>query len=152
MLGLTVDNIPVIFGVAVAVLSFLSSLIKFFNEQNIGIKVTKRAKEYADIYSSLPDGIDAKTDVAKLLKLETEQLLERRLRKINYGNVAAVIIVALVGGGLSYLLALWATNSPTIIAVLAWILFTAVAFFTLGISITGLASVYQEPKRKNNRI
>lgn len=148
MFGLTAANIPIIFGAAVAVLSFLTSLIKFFSEQNVGMKVTKRAKEYADIYTSLPDSVDAKADVAKLLKIETGKLLERRTRKINYANVAAVIVVALVGGALSYLLALWAINSVVFIAVVAWILFAVTAFFTLGISIVGIASVYEPPKKK----
>ena len=143
------NNVPLISDIAVAALSFLTSFVKFLNEQNASTKMTQRLKEYSDIYASLPDTTKARGDIAKLLKIEAERLLRRTNRKLNIANMIAVIVVALVGGGLSYIFALWAMDSAHIaLTILAWLLFSFVAFFTLGISIAGLASMYEEPKEK----
>lgn len=146
-----VDNIPIISGVAVAFLSFLSSLIKFLNEPNVGVRGMKKMKDYTEMYAALPDRVDAKKDIAKLLKQETERTLRLTNRKVNKSNVAAVIFLSVLGGGLSYLFALWATNSSiTIITILAWLLFATAVVFTFGISIAGLADLYEQPENKKS--
>ena len=60
------NNVPLISGIAVAALSFLTSFVKFLNEQNASTKMTQRLKEYSDIYASLPDTTKARGDIAKL--------------------------------------------------------------------------------------
>lgn len=143
------NNVPLISGIAVAALSFLTSFVKFLNEQNASTKTTQRLKEYSDIYVNLPDTTEARGYIAKLLKIEAERLLRRTNRKLNIANMIGVIVVALVGGGLSYISALWAMISAHIaLTILAWLLFSFVTFFTLGVSIAGLASMYEEPKEK----
>ena len=62
-----------------------------------------------------------------------------------------VVVVAMVGGGLSYVSLLLANNSCIILSVLGWIAFAIVAFFTLGVSITGLASIYNNENDKKEK-
>jgi amino acid transporter len=144
-----INNIPLISGVAVAFLSFLTSFIKLLNERSVSTKGIKKIKDYTDIYAVLPDSVEAKDNIAQLLNQETKRILARTGRKVNVTNVVAVVIVAIAGGALSYLLVLWATNSSVLVfTVLAWLLFAISVIFTLGISITGLASIYKEPKNE----
>lgn len=146
------ENIPIISGVAVAVLSFLSSLIKFLSERSAGARGVKRLKDYTDIYTALPSNLGAKANIAKLVEQETAQLLKRTNKRLNVVNIIALVVVAVVGGGMSYILAFWAINTHlAVFAIIAWLLFAVVALFTLGLSIVGLTSVYEEPKNKANK-
>lgn len=143
------DNMPLISGVVVAFLSFLSSFIKLLSERNIDAMGIKKLRAYADIYSLLPDNINDKDNIEKLLNQETERVFKQTSKHINIANIVLVIMVAILGGGLSYLFALWATSSDIMIfAILAWLLFAIVVIFTLGISIAGIASIYDEPKSR----
>ncbi len=142
------DNIPLISGLGVAFLSFLSSFIKYLNERNMSGKGIKKMRGYAEIYAILPDGTDAKTDLANLIVKEAKQILLRTDRKINIANILLVLFIASLGGWLSYMLASWAISSnQLVVQVLAWVLFAVVAFFALGISIAGLASIYEKPNK-----
>jgi hypothetical protein len=97
----------------------------------------------------LPDKASAKYKVGQLLDHETSRVLEKTKRKVNGANVAAVITVAIVGGGLSYLLAWWAVSSETLtLSIFAWVLFAAIAIFTIGVSAAGLADLYEDESEK----
>jgi len=144
------ENIPILSGVAVAALSFLSSLVKLIGERNGGARRIKRLKTYSEMYSVMPSNSIARENLEALMDKETSFILERVNRKLNIANLIAVIILASVGGTISYLLALWATNTNSIIlSILAWVLFTIGAFFTIGISVVGLKSMYDDPKKKD---
>ena len=125
-----------------AIFSFLSSFINFFKEQNVEAKDIKRAKDYIEIYSALHGEIQAKKNIELLLTQLTQEMVERNSRKLNTSNIAAIIFVAIVGGGLSYLLAFWATSISGFWAVLIWIAFSAVFLFTIALSIVGWTSRY----------
>lgn len=141
-------NLPLLSGIAVAFLSFLSSFIEFFRERNSENKKIKKVKEFTDIYSSLPETVEAKENVGLLLTQLTKELLEQNNRKINKSTIFAIIFIALVGGGLSYLLASWATISNGIFAFILWLAFGIVILFTIALSITGWASRYNEDKNQ----
>lgn len=125
-----------------AFLSVLSSFIKFFNERNIESKNIKRVKDYTEIYSELPDETQAKKNIESLLTQLTQKMVEQNSKKLNPSNIVAMIIFAIAGGILSSLLALWAMSVKDFWAVLIWIVFGAVIFFTIGLSIAGWAARY----------
>lgn len=86
--------------------------------------------------------------MTKLLKIETERMIEHSSRRLNGNNIAAVVVVAVLGGALSYVAMLLAINVEFWLwALIAWALFAVIAFFTVGISIVGLASIYEPPKK-----
>lgn len=140
-----IDNFPVLSGVAVSFLSFLSSFGEYLRERGYKNRGIKRIVSYAETLAVLPEG-KVKNNILNLLDIETNRLIEQNTRKVNVANIAALVFVSVVGGGLSYLLALWATNITGLFSILAWLLFAVVVFFTLGISLAGLGSIYEKPK------
>ncbi|MDR0883743.1 MAG: hypothetical protein LBN05_03950 [Oscillospiraceae bacterium] len=146
MTGWVSDNIPLMAGSAVALLSFLSALFKFLNERNSksnDLKDIKRMKEYAEIYSSLPDEASAKKDIDQLLALLTQKMLLQNNRKINKMNLAMALIFAIFGGSISYLLAWWATLVNGFWAIIIWGVFGIIVLFTLAMFAAGLSSLYK---------
>ena len=144
-------NFPLLSGVAVAFLSFLSSFINLFRERTVESKDIKKAKDYIAIYSGLSDGIQAKKNIELLLTQLTQKIVEQSMRKFDSSNMAAIIFVAVVGGGVSYLLALWATNVSGLFSVLIWIVFGTVFLFTIALSIAGWTLRYgkSSPKKED---
>ena len=149
MIDWIANNFPAFSGIAVALLSFLSSLRELLNEGNKGTKDIKKMKQCAEIYALLPNTSEAKINIDAVLKQLSEKILKRESRKINIPNIIAVVFIASVGGGLSYLLALVAIRFSGFFSVVCWVLFAIVAFFTVALSITGLASRYKESPKSN---
>jgi len=135
--------IPQLSSIIVAIIPLIASLVK---ERNPTSKNIKKIKEYIDLYTSMPEGITAKKDLAQLLNHEVSLIVKHTTRKLNGANLTAVIFVAIIGGGLSYLCALWAVRAP-----FAWIFFAVILFFSIGVSVVGLSSIYEEssPKPKS---
>jgi len=84
------DNLPIISGVVVALLSALSSFVSFLRHRKS--KSIRRIKEYADILPLLANESRAKQNINELLEQETKELLEQKNRKI---DVASIICGAL---------------------------------------------------------
>lgn len=143
-----IENAAILSGLGVAFLSFLTSFIKFINDRSVSERSLRKLKSYSDIYISLPDRAEAKHDIEQLLKIETGRMLQHANRKLNGTNITAVIVVAVTGGILSYFAMLWALSAGYWLwTLIAWTLFAVVAFFTLGLSVVGLASIYEPPKK-----
>lgn len=142
---------PVAVSSVVAVGSLMLSFFKLFKENDANDKKIKRIMDLSEVYERLKDGSSAKHNIQDILDIETGRFKDMITRKLNYLNVAAVVIVAIVGGFLSYASLLLANNSSIIFSVLGWIAFAIVAFFTLGISITGLASIYNHKNDKKEK-
>lgn len=145
------DNLPVISSAFVGVGSVLISFIKLFRENDASAKKIKRLVDLSDIYTKLPSEMRAKDDLGKILEIETAKFKDILTRKINFINLSAVIIMSILGGFMSYLLVLWATNSWILWSVIAWTLFAVVAFFTIGIAIVGLSSLYESSDKKEKK-
>jgi len=131
------NNIPLISGVGVALLSFLTSFASFLGGREGTDKQVKRIKEYATIYSMLPKDSIAKGNIEQLLDALTQKAMEQVSRKVNSSMIAAMIFSAVVGGLISFLLARWAMNAFALWSILLWILFTLIALFTISLSIIG---------------
>ena len=144
MLELISENIPAISGISVALLSFLGALIDFFKESRVERKDLRKAKDYIEIYSALPEGSVVKKNMEVILEIQIQKLAEKEIRKINVANIIAVIFVALLGGSLSYLIASWAIINKGILSWILWLIFAIIVFFTLGLSITGWSSRYNK--------
>lgn len=142
---------PVAVSSVVAVGSLMLSFFKLFKENDANDKKIKRIMDLSEVYERLKDGSSAKHNIQDILDIETGRFKDILTRKLNYSNVAVVVIVAIVGGFLSYASLLLANNSSIIFSVLGWIAFAIVAFFTLGISITGLASIYNNENDKKEK-
>jgi hypothetical protein len=142
---------PVAVSSVVAVGSLMLSFFKLFKENDANDKKIKRIMDLSKVYERLKDGSSAKHNIQDILDIETGRFKDMITRKLNYLNVAVVVIVAIVGGFLSYASLLLANNSSIIFSVLGWIAFAIVAFFTLGISITGLASIYNHKNDKKEK-
>lgn len=145
------DNIPIISSALVSVSSVLISIIKLSKENDASTKKIKRLVDLSDVYTKLPENAKAKGDLNDILQIETEKFKMILTRKVNVSNVAVVIIISILGGFLLYFLALWATNSWILWSIIAWVLFAVVAIFTVGIAITGLASVYKPDEKKGKK-
>lgn len=145
------ENLPVVSSAFVAVSSVLISFMKLIRETDANSKKIRRLVDLANVYQKMSDDLKAKKDVELILNIETERFKTILTRKVNLINLAAVVIVSIIGGLLSYVFALWATNSWILFSVIAWILFGIVAFFTIGIAIVGMASIYQQDKGKDKK-
>lgn len=84
-----------------------------------------------------------------------ERARTRRSRKVNGGNVAALIFVGLLGAVAVYflsMLALWLGTLTSmggwaiVLAILAWLLVTAVGGVAIGLLAVGSRTIYDQPK------
>lgn len=144
MLESIVKNIPTISGVTVALLSFFGALLEFIKESRSERKDLIKTKDYLEIYSALPEGSSAKKSMESILEVQIKKIADKETRTINLTNIIAMIIVAIIGGWVSYLVASWALNTAGILSWILWCIFGFVFFFALGLSITGWASRYNK--------
>lgn len=142
---------PVAVSSVVAVGSLALSFLRLFKENDANDRRIKRIINLVEVCDKLENDSDAKRNIQTILNIETEKIKNILTRKVNYANLVALIFVAIVGGSFSYGSLLLANNSLAILSILGWILFAIVAFFTLGISITGLASIYNSENDKKEK-
>jgi predicted small lipoprotein YifL len=116
--------------------------------------LVKRITSHAALREKLGENIEALKHLDALLVKEFEVLKERETyrltRKVNGGNVAALVLVALVGGTSVYGL-ISATMSVTGAPVLYWLLLVLaviVGFFSIALAAVGLGALYAPPKAK----
>mgnify|MGYP002886435090 FL=1 len=87
----------------------------------------RRIRQHAQLRSLLPDDGDAAKEMDLLLKVEVAKLSSRTRsvlnRKINKSNLAAIMLVSVVGGCISYVLALLAQTNLWGWSIFFWILF-----------------------------
>ena len=109
----------------------------------------QRIRSHAEIMSLLSNESEAASNLDSLLAFETEQLSsrtrERIKRKINYGTVATIVMMSLGGGGISFVLVIWAQSASGILSVLVWIIFVIWTFFiVLLVFAGGLPNLYKQ--------
>jgi amino acid transporter len=97
----------------------------------------------------MPDDLPAKSLAADIVHAEATRVKDRLTRKVNSGNLSALIFVSVVGGTFSYLLVLWATNASQVLSIVAWILFGLIALFTLLMAISGFSLLYAPNKNSD---
>ena len=137
------EHLPMLLSAFVAVSSALIAVVKLFTESSTSTRRIKRLADLADVYTKLPDGLEAKGSIGDTLTTEANRMKERTERKVNAANIAAALIIAVIGGAMTFGLASWATSSPSALwTVVAWVLFVIVAFFTLALAVAGLALMY----------
>ena len=87
----------------------------------------RRIRQHAQLRSLLPDDGDAAKEMDALLKVEVAKLSSRTRsvlnRKVNKSNLAAIMLVSVVGGCISYVLALLAQTNLWGWSIFFWILF-----------------------------
>ncbi|MDQ1206602.1 hypothetical protein [Microbacterium sp. SORGH_AS_0862] len=116
-------------------------------------RLLKRISEHANLREKLAENSAALKDLDALLDLEVRRLRERErhrlTRKLNGANVAALIFVALAGGGIVYgLLSLGISLGPTGWAIAAYVGAALVAVFAVGLAAVGVGTLYEPPKEK----
>ena len=67
------NNFPIVSGIVVALLSSISAFINSVNERNIEMRDIRKAKEYTDMYVTLPDDSKARENINLLLVSLTEK-------------------------------------------------------------------------------
>jgi VIT1/CCC1 family predicted Fe2+/Mn2+ transporter len=122
----------------------------FRPEANRGL--AKRLAHHADLRSNLEGNREALANIDALLVAETERLKEKEIarvtRKLNGGNVAALIFVAVVGGGFVFLITSLATSLVgSFFAVVLWVVAVLVGLFTVVIGLVGLGTLYAPRKQ-----
>jgi len=105
----------------------------------------RKAKEYTDMYVTLPDESKTRENINLLLVSLTEKMVNWYNRELNWVN-----IIALGGGVVSYFSALFAMRTNMPLSIFLWILFGVVIFFTIALSITGWVSRYDKRKETQN--
>ncbi len=139
------ENLAVLSAVVVPI---LLGVIGPVVSREAGGREYRRVKRHAQLRSLLTDGSDAAKKMDVLLDHEVGRFADRSVtrasRKLNGGNLAAIVVVSLFGGAVSFSLVTWAQASTGFWAWVAWILF---ALWTFGVLIFvlvgGLANLYK---------
>lgn len=116
-------------------------------------RLLKRVVAHAELREKLADASPAQREIDALLDAEVKVLRERaeyRLtRRLNGGNVAALVFVALVGGGVVYGLVTAGLALPgTVWAVLFFIVAVLVGLFAVALAAAGMRTLYEPPKER----
>lgn len=127
-------------------------------------RLLKRVIAHAELRKHLDDNLEAKGELDALLTTEIKAMRTREetrlTRKLNGGSVAALIFVAVFGGGLVYGLMAWAaTVAGSWFAVILYIVAALVGLFTIALAAVGVGTLYTPPgtdeekaaKAKNTR-
>lgn len=121
-------------------------------------RLFRRIRAHVDLREKLAEDGPSLKELDTLIAKELETLREREIsrltRKINGGNLAALIFIALAGGGIVYGLISAAFALPdTGLFWAFWILAAIAALFTFGLAAVGVGSLYApaspaKPKRQ----
>lgn len=117
-------------------------------------QLAKRIATHAEIRQNLEGNAEAAAHLDALLTSETRVLRDREThrltRKLNGGNVAALVFVALVGGGSVYGLvsgAVAIAEKPGFFWVLI-VVAIIVGLFAIALAAAGLGTLYEPPREK----
>lgn len=129
----------------------IGPLLRGDNHGRLGKSIATRA----DIRQKLEENSEAVSHLDALFVNETQFLKDREARhltrKINGGNVAALILVAVAGGGIVYGLvsvAIASIGKP----VLFWLFMVVaglVGLFAIALTSVGLGTLYEPPREKS---
>ncbi|MDR2687645.1 MAG: hypothetical protein LBB75_07820 [Oscillospiraceae bacterium] len=144
MISWIANNIPLISAIAIALLSFFSSLIRFVSDQKAEEKYIEKMKAYCEIYSTLPDDSTAKSSIENIMVWTVRKILQSNKKTLNTWWIAIIIFVTLGFGVLSYFLSLWATRAHGFWSVLLWILFAVIICLAALTFIMGWSTRYDE--------
>lgn len=139
------ENLAVLSAVIVPILlGVIGPLIS----REAGSREYRRVKRHAQLRSLLADGSDAAKKMDVLLEHEVGRLADRSStrtsRKLNGGNLAAIVVVSLIGGLVSFGLVTWAQAGTGFWAWVAWIAFALWTFSVLVfVLVGGLANLYK---------
>lgn len=117
-------------------------------------RLTKRIAAHAEIREKLENNVDAVAHLDELIASETQVLKDRETyrlnRKLNGGNVVAVIFVASMGGGIVYGLvsAAIAFMATPVMFWLFMIVAGVVGMFAIAMAAVGLGTLYKPPREK----
>jgi uncharacterized membrane protein HdeD (DUF308 family) len=142
-------------GVVAALVGGLFTLTTSFAKSRSEPRLYRLLTRQVALLEKLPSGSAAYRDMLELTdhtagNLKTREIA-RSTRKLNGGNVAAVIFLGVVGGVLGYWLLMWAVASAgTVWYWLALVLLVTVVLFIVGLLIAGVSSIYAPPKGKES--
>lgn len=134
--------------IAVAVLTvFIGPLLR----GEVSGRLARRIATHSQIRANIPDTSSAAKKLDELLLSEVTQLAERETsrltRRINGGNVAALVFVAIAGGAIVYgLISAAIALQESGWSWIFWIVAGLVAVFALALSAAGLGSLYAPKK------
>lgn len=120
-------------------------------------QLPKRIATHSDMRQNLKGNAEAIAHLDALLTSETRVLKDREMhrltRKLNGGNVAALILVALVGGGVVYGLvsAAVAFADRPVIFWLFIVVAVLVGLFAIALAAAGLGTLYEPPREKGQK-
>lgn len=122
-------------------------------------RLAKRIALHADIRQKLEDVPDALTHMDMVIASEAQSLKEREThrltRKLNAGNVAALIFIALVGRAIVYgLVSIAIAIAIQDTAVLFWLIILVtgvVGAFVVALAAVGLGALYEPPREKSKK-
>lgn len=139
--------------VAVAVLTVIVGPIL---RGELSGRLLKRVTAHAELREHLADNVAAKEELDGLIMAEVKALRAREesrlTRKLNGGNVAALIFIAVLGGGLVYGLMAWAgAVAGTWFAVILYIVAALVGLFTIALAAVGVGTLYAPPRTEEER-
>ena len=126
------SNLAVLSGLLVPV---LLGVVKPLMEREPGGRELRRIRRHAQLRVLLPNGGEAASRLDSLLATEVDGFVSRASkrhgRQIDPGNLATIVVVSLLGSGISFGLVTWAQSVSGIAAWVLWILFAAWTLFVL---------------------
>ncbi len=123
----------------------LLGVIGPLTSREAGGRQYRRVRRHAQLRGLLRDGSSAAKRMDALLDSEIQLLTDRRSRKLNGANLAAIVVVSIVGAAISFFLVTWAQGSVGLWAWVAWILFGAwTLFIVLLVLVGGLQNFYKQ--------
>lgn len=113
-----------------------------------GGRTFRRVRRLAQLRSLLPDGSAAAVRLDGLLASEVDDLAKRHERRLNRENLAAIIVVSLLGGAISAGLVTWAQATEGVGSTVVWVLFWLWTVFVLMLVLVGgLSKLYDVKER-----
>lgn len=126
----------------------LLGVVKPLMEREAGGRELRRIRRHAHLRSLLPNESEAASKLDLLLASEIElftaRVSNRIERKIDGENLATIIVVSLIGGGISFGLVTWAQAVSGVWAWLLWIVFaTWTLLVLLLVFVGGFSGLYK---------
>ena len=140
-----------------AALPALGALVKALSgllNSNVEHRAERRVRRHAELFASLPEQAE-RTELIRLINLELDAIAERNerllYRRVDVGNLAAIIAVLVVGTGLVVLL--WQADSwdwmPSWAVVIARIIAVLVGIFAFVlVTVGGLSSFWTDTRQR----
>ncbi len=126
------ENLAVISGIFVPL---LLAIVRPIVSGERSSRDLKRVEKLASLRELIKENKVATIEIDKLISVEVENLVRGRIQKvgmvINKASLIAMLFVALIGGGASYLLVLGAQATEGILSYLLWVVFYVLILFVI---------------------